>query len=47
MTNKPNTVVEADERNDDDRKNAPTDVWSNGNEKEWEQSDSSVVKIDD
>ena len=23
------------------------DVWSNGNEKEWEQSDSSVVKIDD
>ena len=46
--NEINTVVEADERNDDGRMNATVvNEWSNGNGKEWEKSDSSVVKIGD
>ena len=45
--NQTNTV-EADERNDDDQMNATVvDERNNGNEKEREQSDNSVIIIDD
>ena len=45
--NETSTIVGADERNDDDRMNATAvDVRNNGNEKEREQSDDSVIIID-
>ena len=46
--NETNTVAETDERNDDDPRNATVvDQRNNGNEKEREQSDNSVIIIDD
>ena len=46
--NETNTVVEADEWNDDDQmKSTVADEWNNGNEKEQEQSDNSVIIIND
>ena len=46
--NETNTVVEADERNDDNRMSATVvDERNNGNEKEQEQMDNSVIVIDD
>ena len=46
--NETNTVAETDEQNDDDPRNATVvDQRNNGNEKEREQSDNSVIIIDD
>ena len=46
--NKTNAVVEVDERNDDNRMNSTVvDEQNNGNEKEREQSDNSVIIMDD
>ena len=41
------TVVEADEWNDDWMNATVVDEWTNGNEKQWEQSGNSVIIIDD
>ena len=46
--NETNTAVEANERIDDDRMNSTVvDERNKGNEKEREQSDNSVIIIDD
>ena len=46
--NETNAFVESNERNNDDRMSATVvDERNNGNKKEWEQLDNSVIIIDD